>query len=64
LLACKIQDAWTPGPEQASGLETAVLKIREEWLFYSGSVFKAEDLDGFVALINPVINQVVLVYQF
>jgi hypothetical protein len=32
-------------------------------LLYSGSVFKAEDLDDFVAFINPVINQVVLVYQ-
>jgi hypothetical protein len=53
-----------PCPEQARGLEAAVLKIREDRLFYPGSVFKAEHLDGFVAFINPVINQVVLVNQF
>ena len=39
-------------------------RIGEDRLFYSGPVFKAEDLDGFVAFINPVINQVVLVNQF
>jgi len=30
-------------------------------LFYSGSVFKAEYLDGFVVFINSVINQIVSV---
>ena len=44
------------GPEQARGLKTGY--------FILIPCLKLQDLDGFVAFINPLINQVVLVNQF
>jgi hypothetical protein len=59
--------SWQPCPEPSH--ESVPAAARARWrvwlaLFHSGPVLNAEDLDGSLALVNSVVNQVISVDEF